>query len=216
MRFVVPVEQDLHGDGLEPVLHRLDKLFEDDWRTRQAEIAGCLCALRRGHRALRALIARHSMDGEEARLQGAQSFLITHNDHYGIRVNLWFPQTKLAMVNPRYRKYLSIGELHNHDFDFFTLCLSGPGYTSRFYRDRCFSPWRGAGETLDLEALGSVCLAGEAVMLVEHSQDYHAQAWPESFTTTLNLIPNEGPELRVQYVVDEDSLAIRDVIRGGG
>lgn len=215
MKFLTPVNQNIARDGIEPVLERLNDVFLKGWHDHKEEIAGCLRAMRNNHRVLRSLISRFVTDADTIKLQGAQSFLVTHNEHYGIRVNLWFPRSHLAEVNPRYRKYLSIEELHNHDFDFFTLSLSGPGYVSRFYRDMDFSPYRSAGDRLSLQTIGPVSLAGEKVMFVEHSQDFHAQTWPASFTTTLNLIPNEVPKVRVQYVVDEESLVIRDVIRAG-
>lgn len=213
MRFVDPVEQVFEEASLEPILGRIDGLFDEGWRSRQSEIAGCLCAMRQEHRAFRALFARFADGSSEPKLQGAQSFLIADNHRFGIRVNLWFPRSNLEAISPRYRKYLSIDELHNHDFDFFTLRLSGPGYRSRFYRDKNFSPYRASGDSLALEPLGEVALEGQAVMFVEHSTDYHAQQWPSSFTTTLNLIPKDPPAVRVQYVVEEESFLIRDVVR---
>ncbi|HEX9963756.1 MAG TPA: hypothetical protein VGB04_02090 [Allosphingosinicella sp.] len=214
MEFIQPIAQSFQAPSLEPVIERLHDFFSLGWRAHKREIAGCLQELRNGHRALRALIHEHTEADREPRLRGAQSFLLEYNDAFAIRINLWPAKSFLAEVNPRYRRYLSIDEMHNHDFDFFTISLSGPGYESRFFKDRDFNPDLTRGDKLDLEPLGMVALSGSQVLFVNRFTDYHSQQWPVSFTTTLNLIPRENPAMRVQYVVDETNHLVRDVIRG--
>lgn len=200
--------------SIDEVYRRIDALFDAGWRENVEALAECMAALRAEHRALRSLIARHTAAATDPRLQGAQSFILRYTERYGLRINLWFPDNALARSNERYRKYLSIDELHNHDFSFLTICLSGPGYISDFYMDKDFSPERSTGDTVDLISLGEIQLNGETVMFVERDLDYHSQQWPAAFTTTLNLIPREPHPCPVQYVVAKHDHRIQQVIHG--
>lgn len=204
---------DPHVD-IDQIYALIDDLFADDWRDHVDALASCMIGLRAEHRALRDLLSRHAMNAAEPTLQGAQSFLLKFTPRYGIRINLWFPETELARTNDRYRRYLSIDEMHNHDFSFLTICLSGPGYTSSFYRDRDFSAERQAGDRLDLAPAGEISLCGDRVLLVDRDLDYHAQHWPASFSTTLNLIPRDPHPRPTQYIVNRHDLTVREVARG--
>lgn len=198
---------------IDTIYSRVDELFVGDWRANIDELASCMVAFRAQYRALRDLLRQHTSVLTEPALQGAQSFLLRSTPRYDMRVNLWFPESNLAKTNDRYRRYLSINELHNHDFSFLSICLSGPGYTSSFYTDLAFSPERRVGERLNLAFAGQIALSGDTVLRVDCELDYHAQHWPVAFSTTLNLIPREARDRPTQYVVDRESFTVREVIR---
>ncbi|MGW8142513.1 hypothetical protein [Sphingomonas zeae] len=213
MDLLCPSNLRMPDQGFDDVLKRLDELVASGWREAKHAVADAMLSFRSNGLALRRLAAAAIASGKAPPLQGAQSFLLADRPDYAIRINMWFPLTGLARTNDRYRRYLSIDELHNHDFDFFSICLSGPGYTSLFYREEVFDPDRSAGERVPLEAPRVVSLTGDDVLFVEKEKDYHAQQWPTALTTTLNVIPRAVGERRVQYVLDAESLSIRDVIR---
>lgn len=50
-----------------------------------------------------------------------------------LRVNCWYPRSRLiGEAGAEHEKYFSIGVCHNHNFDFYTTCILGPGYLSDF------------------------------------------------------------------------------------
>jgi hypothetical protein len=192
---------------------RLDEVMAADWRARMPEIAGLLVELRRDQRALRHFVSFQLRDGAWPTLEGAQSFVLARTDSMIVRTNLWFPPAARTANLDTYRKYLSIGEIHNHDFFFFTICLLGPGYTTQFYLDQAYSDSWDVGDKPMLEDLGVHALDDEKVLFVERDLDYHAQHWPQAFSATLNLIPrNVSGKHPVQYILDANDLSIKTVV----
>jgi hypothetical protein len=114
-----------------------------------------------------------------------------------------------------YRRYLSIDELHNHDFSFFTICLLGPGYKTHFYHDPAFTPNHNLGDIINLEDKGVLALSGERVLYVERDSDYHMQHWPDDFSVTLNVIPKNIPgKTNVQYILNADTFEVNTILAG--
>lgn len=193
------------------VLARLDSVFAGDWKSREQDIADDMGRLQADFHLLRDWV-QHSI-GQEAlpELQGAQSFVIHRSVNMVARLNLWFPPGKLGHVVPEYRRYLSIDELHNHNFDFFTIALLGSGYTSTYYRLDDWSPDYKAGSRIELGEGKVHRLAGKTVHFVERLYDYHAVNWAEEFSVSLNVMPNNRPD-QVQYIVDNSNMTVKFVI----
>lgn len=197
----------------EAALAELEQIFQSPWRHRMVEIADIIAGLRADASLLRWFVAKVADRKEWPNLTGAQSFTLFSSETMLARVNLWFPLPPDA--SDSYRRYLSIEEVHNHDFDFFTACLFGPGYTSTFWQDRAFRDNRRVGELVSLTHREEHRLDGDEVWFVDASTDFHAQHAPPSFSVTLNVLPNwlERPTT-IQYVLDEEH-RIKTVIDSG-
>ncbi len=210
-RFIPKASDDVRGP--DAILAELEEVFRSPWADRMEEIATLVSALRVDGNLLRWFVAKVAKRREWPKLTGAQSFTLFSSDTMLVRINLWFPLPPGASES--YRRYLSIEEIHNHDFHFFTTCLFGPGYTSTFWRDEDFTETRRVGETLLLKEQQVHRLQGEEVWFVEASSDFHSQHAPESFAVTLNVLPNwlERPTT-IQYVLD-DQHRIKTVIDSG-
>lgn len=145
-------------------------------------------------------------------LAGAQSYFVFDAEFLAARINLWPPYSERVGNSEAFRRYLSIEELHNHDFSFYTCCLLGPGYSSDFYRDAAFDPGLAVGDKPALEDLGSIHLAPGRTLLVDAFIDYHTQHWPADFSVTLNLIPKvRKKDVNVQYILDSETFRIKTV-----
>jgi hypothetical protein len=194
---------------------RLDGIFAESWQDNYENIAAILVSLRRDMTALDPFFAEMSNSGNWPDMAGAQSFVLYTSKHILVRINLWFPQSDSQRDNDQYRRYLSIDELHNHDFSFFTICLLGPGYRTRFYHDPCFSHTRNLGNRIELTDLGVLQLTEERVLFVEKDVDYHMQHWPDEFSVTLNVIPRNIPgKTNIQYILNPRTFEISNIIAG--
>lgn len=147
--------------------------------------------------------------GKVPELIGAQSYIIFSGRNFFSRINLWFPLPKQG-VNERYRRYLSIEENHNHNYDLYTICLHGSGYESTFYQSRIDLPTLNVGEKVQLKALGKKAIRQGEALFMEKNNIFHLQHWPESFSITLNVIANEK-ERFPQYVLERD-LTVKSII----
>lgn len=175
-------------------------------------IADRMRALQQDNSLLRSFMGAQVKNRSLPKLQGAQSFFVYNSDYLTARINLWFPEDERVGNMDSFRRYLSVGELHNHDFSFYTINLTGPGYTTHFYRDRNFRPDLKIGDRPDLDDLGTYALDRDKVLLVEAFKDYHSQWWPDSFSVTLNLIPRMADKgLAVQYILDETDLTVKTI-----
>lgn len=162
------------------------------------------------------LISRFIIDscrtGVWPEVAGAQSFRLMMTKNIIVRLNLWYPPDNAEKPLDSYRRYLSIDELHNHDFEFFTSCVFGPGYTTTLYRDDNHHENRIKGEKVDLSLVGTRRVAPKEIVFFEIGKDYHEQHWPEAFSVTLNVISRFlAKDHRVQYILNRDH-TIRTVI----
>lgn len=182
-------------------LNELSELLAGDWQSRKDEIASLVSTLADDDKLLRAFTRTYTDTFRWPELKGAQSFLVTKTDSMVVRLNLWFPGNESSVDT--YRRYLSIDEIHNHDFDFFTACLFGPGYSTTFFRDETHHSARREFERVPLTDAETLKLEAGTVMFVECGRDFHMQHWPEAFSVTVNVIPRtfESGD-RIQYILD--------------
>lgn len=203
------------GRTYDEIVSDIDGCFADGWSKHRERLAGLTSELATDFVALRKLLSTCSASGKWPLMAGAQSFVLTHNRSFYMRVNLWFPEPKDTVGLERLRKYLSIGECHNHSYNFFTTCLFGSGYESQFLT-ASFSERPRTGEQLNLVAGELVRLRPRDVLFVERDVDFHTQQWPIDFSVTLNLVPlaieDTGSH---QYIVDEENGLVRNVIAVG-
>lgn len=201
----------LAGAHPKDILAELDDIFGDDWPSHEQRIADLMAALRHDGLLVRDWIQHAIAQETLPEMQGAQSFVIHRSPRMVARLNLWLPPGELGHIVPEYRRYLSIDELHNHNFDFFTILLLGSGYSARYYRDEDWISDLREGSTLDLGEPALFRLAGDAVHLVDRLLDYHSVNWPEEFSVSLNVMPNDAPT-EDQYIVDADHMSVKFVI----
>lgn len=214
MEFFKQLDDAPRGRSADTVIAEIDSLIEGGWEHRKSEIADLMAELRRDHLLLRNFMRKVTDQDEWPELQGAQSYTLHASSNCVVRVNLWFAPMHGNPALDTFRRYLSVEELHNHDFRFFTTCLLGPGYRTHFYLDEDWSPKRQAGDSMKMRDLGEHRLSGADVLFVERDVDYHLQHWPEDFSITLNVIPADPPGAsRVQYILDSETLAVRFVAR---
>lgn len=187
------------------VMHELDRLIGNgELHTRFDEIAQLFADLcQTGDALVKNFVVEACQRKEWPQVSGAQSFRLLMTDNIIVRLNLWYPPDNPESPLDSYRRYLSIDELHNHDFEFFTSCVFGPGYTTTLYHDPNHHPNRQKGDFVQLEKLGTKHVQCGDIVFFEAGTDYHEQHWPPSFSVTLNLISRHlAREERVQYVLD--------------
>lgn len=176
------------------------------------QIADHMESLSAGGSLLNWFLAGAMQDRRLPDLAGAQSYFVFDGEFLAARINLWPPYSDRVGNSEAFRRYLSIEELHNHDFSFYTCCLLGSGYTSHFYRDAAFDPGMNVGDRPVLDDLGTISLAPGRTLLVDAFVDYHTQHWPEDFSVTLNLIPKvRKKDINVQYILDSETFRIKTV-----
>lgn len=197
--------------SVEQAMARLEDVFSGDWRSREGEIASCIRYLREDKRLLSKWAISSLESGVIPEMIGAQSFLVHQSKSFICRINLWFPQGSLGVSSDLYGRYLSIDVLHNHDFDFYTTCLLGGGYTSDFLIATNGAQDLEVGDQLEIGREHFVHLDGDKAIFVEKGYDFHTQKWPMDFSITLNVIPVAVPEIR-QYSVDPASLKVKFVV----
>jgi len=148
------------------------------------------------------------------RMRGAQSFYLVDSKAFSMRLSLWFPDNKLPeKVAVRYDKYFSVGVLHNHNFDFFTVGVYGPGYTSDFYVNNEDLSKKEVGDVIDLEKAWSMKLAQGHSMYVPRGDQFHVQHAPDSMSMSLNVIPNQPRKpTDKQFIMKNDMKTIEHVV----
>jgi hypothetical protein len=195
------------------LVNQLNQIQHSNWDKQKQEVAQILVAFRNDNCALKKIVSDAIYKKSFPEMKGAQSFTLFSSTTMAVRVNLWFPASTKNLALDRLRQYLSIGELHNHDFNFASICLVGPGYRTHFYRESNYKSTHKSGDLPDLSDLGEYALMGDDVLFVEKDVDYHMQFWPDAFTITLNAIPLDPyAKQTVQYLLDPKTLRIKTVI----
>ena len=203
--------------AFERVVEALDECFRDDrWMERRGRIEEAVADLSRDHCMLRYLVEELARQKRWPRIAGAQSFILYLDRNYYIRANLWYPKPNLVSGEEKYRKYLSIGECHNHTYSFFTAAVLGDGYESTFFTADVKGKALEPGDPVDLRERRPVRLAPGDVLFVERDRDFHIQHWPTDFTVTVNVVPiAAGDTSPRQYIVDADRGVVLHAINAG-
>jgi hypothetical protein len=202
------------GD-FESITADLNNSLAGEWKNEIPHLLTLIGKLKNRNLVLQNFLQRHLKAKKWPELSGAQSFMVYQNEFVRIRINMWPPIDNALHPSNTYRRYLSIGELHNHDYDFFSFCIFGPGYRTQFYQDLGYRADRQIGDAVSLEKKENFILGHDKIMFVESAVDYHEQFWPESFSATVNILPTKRKNRMVrQYVLDSESHIVKAIIEG--
>ncbi|WP_251476406.1 hypothetical protein [Stenotrophomonas lactitubi] len=134
-----------------------------------------------------------------------QSFILARRSGFYLRVNLWpAADDPFADVNRgHFDRFYVYGSqyAHDHNFDFLTIGLHGPGYQTDLWTYDNASVAGSVGEQVALTPQGRQRLAPGTMLLFRKSVDVHAQWPPETLSVSLNFIPEVTP-VSEQYLFD--------------
>lgn len=166
--------------------------------------------------AARCLLLRLASHGIRMNLAGAQSFFLAASRSFALRLNVWYPAPRLHDVAiDSFNKYFSIGVCHNHNFDFFTTCVHGPGYASEFKSTTVETDAFEPGQRIPFDRKWTIKLGAGQSLFVPRDTVFHTQELPAAFSMTLNLIPFSGRSASGrQYTLEDDRETVRRVIIG--
>lgn len=200
-----------------PILKELEALVAKGHRSSVSAIEKQLHQLSLEGLAIRLLLERLAASKLPLKLASAQSFIVHQSESYTLRLNVWLPEpTKLTSVAmPVYDKYFSIGICHNHNFDFFTVNVLGPGYDTELKTTHDPIENFGVGDVISFVSKETVTLTLGETLFVEADTLFHTQFAPPSVSITVNLIPNTPAEsITNQFILDEDRMTIKSIIGG--
>ena len=180
----------------------------------QDEICTLSKDLTKGDIGLRYFLGKSLQDETRRTLSGAQSFFIYSCAAFTARLNLWFPKDARISADHEdaVRQHFSYENCHNHNFDFFTVGLLGPGYRTEFFSTSQDLKDLREGDRIEAEKRWGLTLAKSDALFVPKDSHFHTQYEPESFSMTLNLMPNQKLTSN-QYVLQADRSRIQRVIR---
>lgn len=149
-----------------------------------------------------------------SRMQGTQSFIVHQCDEYVIRINLWFPEADIPQaVVRRYSEYFSVDVCHNHNYDFFTVGVYGPGYTSDYFKCSYDISDLALGDVVEFDASWSMSLEKGTTAFVRQDTEFHTQYAPPALSVSLNLIPTQAlAPGHKQYVLGDDRRTVSQII----
>jgi hypothetical protein len=201
------------------ILKRLDLLAAGDYRSSVDSIGATMSALAEDGLLMKAFAIRTARGVIPVRLTGAQSFAIYSGRNCMLRLNAWYPRTMCSSsAELEHSRYFSIGVCHNHNFDFFTTCVLGPGYESRFLRTHQDVQGLAEGDAIEFAETWTLQLGLGRSAFVPRDTDFHMQFYPESLSATINLIPYAGQSASGRQYTLEDGLRTvkRVVVCGPG
>ncbi|AHY60966.1 hypothetical protein [Stenotrophomonas rhizophila] len=134
-----------------------------------------------------------------------QTLILARRRGFYLRVNLWpSANDELARLDlQNFNKFYVYGDryAHDHNFDFLTIGLHGPGYQTDLWTYDNTGVTGSIGEKVLLTAHGRQRLAPGTMLLFRKSVDIHTQLAPESLSVSLNFIPEVSP-ISEQYLFD--------------
>tara|TARA_B100000614_G_scaffold243463_1_gene246710 strand:- start:369 stop:1271 length:903 start_codon:yes stop_codon:yes gene_type:complete len=133
---------------------------------------------------------------------------------FNVRAVKWPPMSMVSLPN-MYRVGLAYDFAHNHDFQLITKGVFGPGYETDVHRCDAALLDGSIGETVDLEYQGRFKLNRGSVMWYEQYHDVHNQIAPQSFSLSLNVIPNKTDSSNPQLGFDVANGRISTFTRNG-
>jgi hypothetical protein len=195
------------------ILAGVEVLVADGYRKNAAEITELIKGLAVDDKFLdlyfRSVIGKAPL----IEMIGAQCFFAFASKSYFARLNFWLAEaTKPIPVGDRFGQYYSIGILHNHAFDFFTVGLLGPGYRSTFFKYDGEIGNHEEGDVLPLRREEDFFLEKGSSRFVPKSSVFHVQYEPKAYSLSLNIIPTMGDDVGAadgaQLIVDPENLTV--------
>lgn len=193
---------------------RLRPLVAAGHRENRDEILALLSRLSDDGVAMRHFIDLCATDLANADMYGTQSFVVYKCNDFIMRMNLWLPEADLPrQVSDRYAEYFSVDVFHNHNYDFFTVGVYGPGYYSEYYSTSQDISDLALGDEITFDRQWNMSLARGVTAFVLQDAEFHVQYAPEALSMSLNLIPTKifAPDHK-QYVLAKDRKTVSQVI----
>lgn len=189
------------------ILNEIDDLVQLGYRDHKNDILQALIKLSKDDSILNLMFKRFSDMVGLRDMIGAQCFLLHSGKSYYARLNFWLPRTEMfESISKRIENYFSIGVLHNHSFDFFTVGVHGPGYRSQFFECSSDPDGCNVGDYLPLVKASEIQLSRQTAIFVPKTFTYHVQYEPESYSISLNIIPkvldSVGSARNTQLIAD--------------
>jgi hypothetical protein len=217
------ISDSVYSDDLHPankMLNSLEILVEEGYRKNASEICSVLSEFSALNYPIRILARIFCKTADVAKLAGAQSYIIYGCDSYYLRLNFWIPSAnRHALVSDRFKKYFSIGVLHNHAFDFFTVGVLGDGYFTEIYN-------------ANIDSINTTMCVGDHISLTDTSKfklqksislffpkfiQFHTQYEPTNMSASLNLIPRNMDHINssegTQYILSNETHMIDKIFR---
>lgn len=132
---------------------------------------------------------------------------------YVLRGNVWFPARFAGAAQALEDFVYSYDNCHDHNFDFYTVGYSGPGYYTDLYEyDR--TRVRGIiGEQVALRPTGTVQLKPGTVLHFRKGVDVHTQRHPHALSVSINLLVHDNTNFeQAQYEFDPSSGTLHSTI----
>lgn len=192
-------------------MDHVHELVAAGWIENQNELINILLRLTEEDLALRYFV-RRSLQNQTHRVSiGAQSFLLHSGDIFAARLNLWYPkQSNLSDVEQAQAdRYFSVDMPHNHNYDFFTVGVLGPGYRTKYVVTDDDPTWD-CGDLVSVIDEFELTLSKGKAMLVPKDTHFHNQMSPNSLSVSLNIIP--VPTIKTkQYGLSSDMRTVERV-----
>lgn len=132
---------------------------------------------------------------EAKNLYTPQIFLIAERRDFFVRAVVW-PELGSEMIEDA-QLDLGYTDPHDHNFDFLTVGLFGPGYTTHIFEyDYASTLDQKPGDKVSMRFAESLNLAEGRCIYFRKSKDIHIQAPPASLSVSLNLIVNKPASAR--------------------
>jgi len=178
----------------------IEKVDPEDPHTLQ-RVAGELVALANNRELL---MKRLKMDLQTWRnpdfaMYSAQSAILDRFGVFSVRVNFWLAdlQTTEELSALSYNSY------HDHNFDFITTNVFGPGYSTSIFEYSRQNVKGEVGESVEMVDVGEVILSRGKVLVFRNGIDIHSQRPPLDASASLNLIINSPSSIfEDQYYFD--------------
>lgn len=167
--------------------------------------------------ALRAHLAFAKNDKRYRVLSGAQSFTTFVDKNCAMRINMWYPTSKVLPKKAAslQDKYFSHNIGHNHSYDFYTIGLLGKGYSSIFRSTDLDISDLSPGDPIEFSKTWGMQLREGKAVFIERENVFHSQFPASEFSISLNVIPFAGfLSSKKQYTLTDDNRKIDRVIIG--
>jgi hypothetical protein len=132
---------------------------------------------------------------------------------YVLRGNVWFPQRYSGVAQALEDFVYSYDNCHDHNFDFYTVGYSGPGYYTDLYEYDQSRVSGIIGEQVALRPAGTVQLKPGTVLHFRKGVDVHTQRHPAALSVSFNLLVQDDTTFeRAQYEFDPTSNTLQSTI----
>lgn len=160
-------------------IERLKALVKGDSQHNRDAILAEMEGFAHQHQALRFFLSNAIATERYRRLTSAHSFYICGNEYFRMRINAWYPQAgQTGEIKERLESPFTIDRCHNHSFDFFTVGVFGPGYTTQFKETSQYLEKIGVGDEIIFDHVWEDQLKMAKALFVPKSTIFHTQFCP--------------------------------------